>query len=118
MAQALGNRSTLIMANHGALVGAATIEVAILHLLALERACMTEWMVKAAGAEIRRVPVEVAEAVGAMAADGFGEAGYLEGMKAVLDHGLPGLRGLTAVPGAPVPLLERPLRHLLRRGLG
>ena len=86
MAAALGDKSTLILANHGALVGAATIEVAFLHILALERACMTEWMVKAAGGTIRRVPAHVAESVAAMAAEGFGEAGYIEGMKAVLDH--------------------------------
>ena len=86
MAEALGDGSTLIMANHGALVAAASIEVAMLHLLSLERACMTEWMVCAAGGRIRRVPHDVAEAVAATAPDGFGELGYLDGMKAVLDH--------------------------------
>ena len=86
MAAALGDRNTLIMANHGALVGAATIEVDFLHILAIERACMTEWMVRAGGGTIRRVPAHVAESVAAMAAEGFGEAGYLEAMKAVLDH--------------------------------
>ena len=86
MAEALGDRNTLIMANHGALVAAASIEVAMLHLLSLERACMTEWMVRAAGRSMKRVPREVAEAVAATAPDGFGELGYLDGMKAVLDH--------------------------------
>ena len=86
MAEALGSKSTLIMANHGALAAAASIEVAMLHLLSLERACMTEWMVQSAGGRIRQVPVEVAEAVAATAPDGFGERGYLDGMKAVLDH--------------------------------
>lgn len=86
MAEALGDGSTLIMANHGALVAAASIEVAMLHLLSLERACMTEWMVRSAGGRIRRVPHDVAEAVAATAPDGFGELGYLDGMKAVLDH--------------------------------
>ena len=57
----------------------------MLHVLSLERACMTEWMVRAQGAKIRQVPLAVAEAVGAMSADGFGELGYLDGMKAVLD---------------------------------
>ncbi len=86
MAEALGDGSTLIMANHGALVAAASIEMAMLHLLSLERACMTEWMVRSAGGRIRRVPHDVAEAVAATAPDGFGELGYLDGMKAVLDH--------------------------------
>ena len=86
MAEALGDNSTLIMANHGALVAAASIEVAMLHLISLERACMTEWMVRAVGGRIRRVPLEVAEAVAATAHEGFGERGYLDGMKAVLDH--------------------------------
>lgn len=86
MAEALGDNSTLIMANHGAMVAAASIEVAMLHLISLERACMTEWMVRAGGGRMRRVPVEVAEAVAAMAPDGFGERGYLDGMKALLDH--------------------------------
>ncbi len=86
MAEALGDKSTLIMANHGALVVAASIEVAMLHLVSLERACMTEWMVRAGGGRIRQVPLEVAEAVAATAPDGFGERGYLDGMKAVLDH--------------------------------
>ena len=86
MAEALGDKSTLIMANHGALVTAASIEVAMLHLISLERACMTEWMVRAAGGRIRQVPLEVADAVAATAPDGFGERGYLDGMKAVLDH--------------------------------
>lgn len=86
MAEALGDRNTLIMANHGALVAAASIEVAMLHLLSLERACMTEWMVRAGRGRMRRVPHEVADAVAATAPDGFGELGYLDGMKAVLDH--------------------------------
>ncbi len=86
MAEALGSRNTLIMANHGALVAAASIEVAMLHLVALERACMTEWMVRSGRGRMRRIPVEVAEAVARSAPDGFGERGYLDGMKAVLDH--------------------------------
>ena len=60
------------------------------HLVSLERACMTEWIVRAGGGRIRQVPLEVAEAVAETVAetapDGFGERGYLNGMKAVLDH--------------------------------
>lgn len=86
MAEALGDQRVLFLANHGVLVVGDTIEKTMLWLYQLERACMNELLALQAGGTIREIPMEAAEYNAEMSIDSAGEAGYLEGMKAVLDH--------------------------------
>lgn len=85
MAECIGDNKALFMANHGILVVGETVEIAMLHLLALERACQVELLALSTGQSIRKIPKKVARAV-AGRNDGFGELGYLDAMKDVLDH--------------------------------
>ncbi len=85
IAAALGDHRALIMANHGVLVVGTTIEEAVLYLLVLERACRTELLALSTGRAIGRIPKRVARAV-SDGEPGFGELGYLDAMKDVLDH--------------------------------
>ena len=85
MAACIGDNKVLFLANHGVLVVGETVEIAMLQLLSLERACQTELLALWTGRSIREIPKEVAHAV-ANRKDGFGEVGYLDAMKDVLDH--------------------------------
>lgn len=87
MSEALGDKRVLFLANHGVLVVGATIEKTMLWLYQLERACMNEALARQAGGSLRQIPVEAARYNAELSDDSAGgEAGYLEGMKAVLDH--------------------------------
>lgn len=86
MAVALGDKRVLFLANHGVLVVGDTIEKAMLWLYQLERACMNELLALQTGRSILDIPVEAARYNAEMSIDSAGEAGYLDGMKAVLDH--------------------------------
>ena len=85
MAEALGDKRVLFLANHGVLVVGDTIEKAMLWLYQLERACMNELLVLQAGRRIRPIPVAAARHNAELSIESWGEAGYLEGMKEVLD---------------------------------
>lgn len=87
MVEALGDKRVLFLANHGVLVVGRTIEQAMIHLYQLERACMNEWFVRSTGRALREISVEAARYNAELGEDlAGGEAGYLEGMKAVLDQ--------------------------------
>lgn len=85
MVEALGDKRVLFLANHGVLLVGDTIEKAMLWLYQLERACMNEMLALQAGRKIRPIPVEAAQHNADMSVESTGEAGYLEGMKEVLD---------------------------------
>ena len=85
MAEALGDKRVLFLANHGVLVVGDTIEKAMLWLYQLERACMNELLVLQAGRRIRPIPAAAAKRNADLSVESAGEAGYLEGMKRVLD---------------------------------
>ncbi len=86
MAEALGDKRVLFLANHGVLVVGDTVEKAMLWLYQLERACMNELLALQTGGSIRDIPLETARHNAKLSIDSAGEAGYLEGMKVVLDH--------------------------------
>ncbi|WP_420447757.1 class II aldolase/adducin family protein [Candidatus Palauibacter sp.] len=85
MVEALGDKRVLFLANHGVLMVGDTIEKTILWLYQLERACMNEMLALQTGRKIRPIPVEAAQQNAAMSVESAGEAGYLEGMKEMLD---------------------------------
>ncbi|MCY3598948.1 MAG: class II aldolase/adducin family protein [Gemmatimonadetes bacterium] len=87
MVEALGDKRVLFLANHGVLVVGDTIEKTMLWLYQLERACMNEMLALQSGGKIRPVPVEAARYNAALSVYAVGEAGYLDGMKDVLDAG-------------------------------
>jgi ribulose-5-phosphate 4-epimerase/fuculose-1-phosphate aldolase len=84
MAEALGDKRVLFLANHGVLVVADTIEKAMLFLYQLERACLNEALVRSMGGSLKRISKEAARHNAKMSEDATGEAGYLEAMKEVL----------------------------------
>lgn len=86
MADALGDRRVLFMANHGVLVVESSIEKAMLHLYQLERACMNEALVLSMGQRLHRISEEAARHNAELSRGATGEAGYLEAMKDVLRH--------------------------------
>ena len=57
----------------------------MLWLYQLERACMNEMLALQTRRSLRRIPVEAAQHNADMSVESMGEAGYLEGMKEVLD---------------------------------
>ena len=85
MVEALGDKRVLFLANHGVLVVGDTIEKTMLWLYQLERACMNEMLVLQAGRKIRPIPVAAAKRNAELSIESAGEAGYLEGMKELLD---------------------------------
>lgn len=85
MVEALGDKRVLFLANHGVLLVGDTIEKAMLWLYQLERACMNEVLALQTGRKIRPIPVEAARHNAELSVDSAGEAGYLDGMKEVLD---------------------------------
>ncbi|MCY4645577.1 MAG: class II aldolase/adducin family protein [Gammaproteobacteria bacterium] len=85
MAEALGDKRVLFLANHGVLVVGDTIEKTILWLYQLECACMNEMLVLQAGRKIRPMPIAAAKHNAELSIESWGEAGYLRGMKEVLD---------------------------------
>jgi len=58
--RALGNKRALILANHGLLTVAATVEQALLDMLDLERTCKINMAAMATGQPLRPVPPEAA----------------------------------------------------------
>jgi len=88
MVEALGDKRVLFLANHGVLVVGETLEKAMLFLYQLERACMNEALVYSMGRSLNSIPEDAARYNAELSKDSAGEAGYLDGMKAVLDdHG-------------------------------
>ena len=85
MVEALGDKRVLFLANHGVLIVGDTIEKTMLWLYQLERACMNEMLALQTRRSLRRIPVEAAQHNADMSVESMGEAGYLEGMKEVLD---------------------------------
>ncbi len=85
MAEALGGKRVLFLANHGVLVVGDTIERAMLWLYQLERACMNQLLVLQANRRVRPIPISAARRNAELSTESAAEAGYLEGMKAVLD---------------------------------
>ena len=85
MVGALGDKRVLFLANHGVLLVGDTIEKAMLWLYQLERACMNEMLALQTGRKIRPIPVEAARHNAEMSIESAGEAGYLEGMRKMLD---------------------------------
>ncbi len=87
MAGGLGDdKWVLFLSNHGVLVVGETVELAMLRLVMLEKACQLERLALSTGRPIRSIPEAVARRVGEMDREGFGELGYLDAMKDVLDH--------------------------------
>jgi ribulose-5-phosphate 4-epimerase/fuculose-1-phosphate aldolase len=86
MAAALGDKWVLFMHNHGVLVVGETIELAMLRLVMLEKACQIEVLARSTGHPLRLMPEDVARSVADMDRVGFGELGYLDAMKEVLDR--------------------------------
>lgn len=85
MAEALGDKRVLFLANHGVLVVGDTIAKTIRWLYQLERACMNEMLALQAGRKIHPIPVEAARYNADLSVSTVGGAGYLDGMKDVLD---------------------------------
>lgn len=85
MAEVLGDKRVLFLANHGVLVVGDTIEKTMLWLYQLERACMNELLVLQTGRKLRPIPIAAAKHNAELSIESWGEAGYLEGMKEVLD---------------------------------
>ena len=85
MVEALSDKRVLFLANHGVLIVGDTIEKTMLWLYQLERACMNEMLALQTGRRIRPIPVEAAQHNADMSVESAGEAGYLEGMKELLD---------------------------------
>lgn len=61
--QALGDKRALILANHGLLTCAATVEQALIDMLDLERTCAVNLRALATGRPVRPVPPEAARQV-------------------------------------------------------
>ncbi|MCP5152886.1 MAG: class II aldolase/adducin family protein [Ectothiorhodospiraceae bacterium] len=84
MAAALGDKSVLLMRNHGALVAAPTIGRAYMDLYLLERACKFQMLAAGDGHELGQIPERIATKMGNWARD-VGREGHFAGMKRVLD---------------------------------
>ena len=61
MGRVLGNRSTMMMANHGVLVAAPTVAEAWEHMYFLERAAQTLMLAYASGQKLNIMSPELAE---------------------------------------------------------
>lgn len=59
--EALGDKRALILANHGLLTAAATVEQALIDMFDLERTCDINLRALATGCELHEVPAEVAQ---------------------------------------------------------
>ncbi len=86
MAAALGDKWVLFLSNHGVLIVGESIELAIMRLVMLEKACQVELRALSSGRPSRPIPERVARRVAGMDREGFGELGYLDAMKDVLHH--------------------------------
>jgi ribulose-5-phosphate 4-epimerase/fuculose-1-phosphate aldolase len=86
MANALGDKRIMLMANHGVLVTGESIAQAFDDLYYLERACQVQVLARQAGTALRPVPGQIAERAAREweAYDGFAAAHFAE-LKAILD---------------------------------
>ena len=93
LARVLGNRSVMLMGNHGALVAADTVAHAFDELYFLERACKTLMLAYSSGQPLNVMTDELAEQV-ASEWEEYGDMGtaHFEEMKLVLDDKDPSYR--------------------------
>jgi ribulose-5-phosphate 4-epimerase/fuculose-1-phosphate aldolase len=86
LANALGEKSVLMMANHGVIVAAQSVAKAFDELYYLEKAAQTMVLAYSTGRELKPVPDELALRVAAEweAYEGFADAHFAE-LKAILD---------------------------------
>lgn len=59
LARVLGNRSVLLMGNHGVTIAAASVAVAFNQLYFFERMCMYQVLAMSTGRPVRRIPEEI-----------------------------------------------------------
>ncbi len=87
IAAKLGNRSVLMMANHGVMVAGPSVAVAYDRLYFLERACQSQILAMSTGRPLRRIRDEVLVKAGdqVRALDGLAEA-HFGALKRVLDR--------------------------------
>ncbi len=95
MASKLGNRSVLMLANHGVIVTGQTVHEAYDRLYYLERACMTQVLAMSAGKRLKLVKPEVARKTAeqmASAVNAKQTYGHFEALKRILDKEAPDYR--------------------------
>ena len=87
LARKLGNKSRMIMGNHGVLIAAATVAEAFEDLYFLERACQTMVMAYSTGQKLNVMPDELAEKT-ARGWDGYQSMAFahFEDQKRLLDR--------------------------------
>jgi ribulose-5-phosphate 4-epimerase/fuculose-1-phosphate aldolase len=87
LARRLGNKSRMIMGNHGVLIAAATVAEAFEDLYFLERACQTMVMAYSTGQKLNVMPDELAEKT-ARGWDGYQSMAFahFEDQKRLLDR--------------------------------
>ncbi|MEM7225379.1 MAG: class II aldolase/adducin family protein [Pseudomonadota bacterium] len=88
MADALGDKRVLILANHGCLVAGPNVARAYLDLYQLERACLFQLLATAGGRELRGIPEGIAAEMGAMSREGHSDR-HFEAMTRLLDEDEP-----------------------------
>lgn len=92
LAKALGSKSTLIMANHGAMVVASTLPVAFERLYFLERAAQAQVMALSTGRPLKHVNPDIARKTAAQFVSGGKVGGrdradlHFEALKRLLDR--------------------------------
>lgn len=86
LAARLGNKSVLMMGNHGVLIAAPTVALAMDEMYYFERACETVMLAYASGQPLRIVPDHVAETTAQQWAD-YGQLAidHLSEVRAILD---------------------------------
>ena len=92
LAEALGERSVLILRNHGALVVGPTIAQAYTDLYVLDRAARTMILALSTGRQLRNVPQDVASRYAETYSDNHYALDHFEAMKSVLDARQPDYR--------------------------
>lgn len=93
LARQLGDSNVLLMGNHGVLVAAPTVALALDEMYYFERACETLMIALASGRPLRVVPHEVAETTARQWAD-YGQLAidHLDEVRAILDAEEPDYR--------------------------
>jgi ribulose-5-phosphate 4-epimerase/fuculose-1-phosphate aldolase len=95
MAGKLGNRSVLMLANHGVIVTGETVHEAYDRLYYLERACMTQVLALSTGRRLKLVRPEVARRTAEQMASAINAKqtqSHFEALKRILDKEAPEYR--------------------------
>ena len=95
MASKLGNRSVLMLANHGVIVTGSTVHEAYDRLYYLERACMTQVIAMSTGKRLKMAKPEVARKTAEQMTSAVGHTqltAHFEALKRILDKEAPEYR--------------------------